>query len=312
MTDLHIYVDDTTGDKYIFNGKKLIKISGNDSALDQMDDENSEFPDLSAEDEEREKQAEKDRQEDNEDPESEEDRQDRLNRIRRFLDNDSVADAISAEAEQQVDIERQKKKAANKRDVEASLQGAEKNSHVMSLLAKDLGAFLARQVGKSQRTASWKKYNGNYDGSGIVRPDNRYEKVGKIPVLQIYLDQSGSWTDEDVKIANSILRSISEFERKKQLKTEVYYFSNHVHSDPQSARNEGGTAAGEEMMQQLATQKPDNVVVITDSDFDGYKMETNYTAPGGVWMIFKGARSKQLMSHLKGSQSTKYYDMDKV
>lgn len=311
MTDLHIYVDDSTGDKYIFNGKKLIKINGADSTPDQMDDNNG-VPDLSAEDEEREKQAEKDREEDNEDAESEEERQARLDRIRKFLNNDSIADAISQESEQQVEIERKKKKAADKRDVEANLKGAEKNTHVMNLLAKDLGAFLARQVGKSQRTTSWKKYNGNYDGSGIVRPGNRYEKVGKIPVLQIYLDQSGSWTDDDVKLANNILRSISEFERKKQLKTEVYYFSNHVHSDAQSARMEGGTAAGEEMMQQLTVQKPDNVVVITDSDFDNYGMTTNYTAPGGVWMIFKGARSKQLMDHLKGSQSTKYYDMDRV
>lgn len=316
MTDIHIYIDDATGDKYIFNGKALIKISGSDSAVDQ-DDDNYE-PDFSAEDEERERQAELDRQEDNEDPESEEERQERLNRIKRFLDNDSVADAISQEAEQQVDIEKQRKKAAAKKEIEANLSGAEKNSHVMTLLAKDLGAFLAKQVGKSQRTASWKKYNGNYDGSGIVRPGNRYEKVGKIPVLQVYLDQSGSWTDDDVKLANNILKSISEFERKKQLKTEVYYFSDHVHSDAQSARNEGGTSAGEEMMQQLVAQKPDNVIVITDSDFDYYKdsetkgIKTNYTAPGGVWMIFKGDRSKLLMEHLKGAQLTKYYDMDKV
>ncbi|MBO7697194.1 MAG: hypothetical protein J6Y28_04380 [Acholeplasmatales bacterium] len=50
-------------------------------------------------------------------------------------------------------------------------------------------------------------------------------------------------------MANDILKSIQEFEDKKLLKVQVYYFANHIHDNAAAARNEGGTAAGTELMQ---------------------------------------------------------------
>lgn len=306
---VHVYIDDATGDEYIYNGEKLIKIkSGN---MPQIGNKPSD-DDLRKEDEEREEQAKKEREEDNEEDESEEERQERLDKIKKFLRDKDIGDAVKYDSNKKVSDEKKRKKAAEKKEVEKNLKGASKNRAVISRLGKDLGKFLAKQVGKPQRNASWKKYNGNYDNSGIVKQGYRYEKIGHIPVIQIYIDQSGSWSEDEVKIGKDILTSIMEFERKKQIKTEIYYFANHVHSNPEQARSEGGTGAGTEMMQQINATKPDNVIVITDDDFDGWGIEGSYTAPGGVWLVFRDKRSQKLMNQLHGKLLTHYYDIDKV
>ena len=182
----------------------------------------------------------------------------------------------------------------------------------MELLKKDLQQFLGKVIGKEKRVSSWRKYNANYANTGLLMPSHMNQPEGKIPVIQLYLDQSSSWTDDDVKLANDILKSIKEFEDKKLLKVQVYYFADDVHNTAEAARREGATHAGPIIMQQLNEQKPDNVIIITDGDFDGQGFSGQYTAPGGVWMVFKGVRSKKLMKGLKGRMLTHYYDIDKI
>ena len=343
----HIYVDDSTGDYYIFDGEKLVKLkkvkskSNSDGenpdngsppvVVENPDNNGKNEPDTSnddsrspnigdrgnedeerEEDERREEQARKEREEEGDTGESEEEYQDRLDKIRRFLDDKDVGNQVKGDSEEKVKDERDRKKAAEKREIEKNLRGAARNMSVIKQLSKDISKFLAKEIGKSQRTASWRKYNGNYDGSGIIKPGNRYEQIGKIPVIQIYIDQSGSWSEEEVKIGKEILQSLMEFERKKQIKSEIYYFANHIHSSASAARDEGGTGAGTELMEQLNTTKPDNVVVITDSDFDSWGISGTYTAPGGVWLVFREARSQELMKLLHGKLLTRYYDIDKV
>lgn len=336
----HIYVDDNTGDEYIFDGKKLVKISSgkptpqnknnqNDDNYDDWDKDEDDFDDeddddyddwdddedsLEKEDREREEQARKEAEEDGEEVETEEERQHRLDKIRQFLDDENVGNQIKNDSEVQIEKERERKKAAAEKELRKNLTGAAKNTYVIRELCNDIRKFLAKVVGQSDRNSTWKKYNGNYDGSGLVRPGYRYEKIGKIPLIQIYIDQSGSWDESEIKIGQDILASIKEFEQKKLIKTEVYYFANHVHSDAATARREGGTRAAEEIMQQLNEMKPDNVIVITDDDFDGpgWEPHTPYEAPGGVWLVFREDRSKELMAKLHGKMLTKYYDIDMV
>lgn len=307
----HIYIDDATGDEYIFDGTKLIKIkSGEAPVLGDKD-----IDDFTAEeDARREQEVAKERAEDGEEEETEEEKEVRLDKLKKFLNDDNMRDMVVNSSREKVEDEKARKKAAQKRELEKNLSGAAKNAHVIKELSNDIRKFLAKEIGKSARNASWKKYNGNYDNSGIVKPGYRYEKVGKIPLLQIYIDQSGSWDESEIKIGQDILYSILEFERKKQIKTEVYYFANHIHSDAAVARREGGTHAGTELMEQLNAMKPDNVVVVTDADFDYSSCIPNgsYEAPGGVWLVFRDYRSKELMNRLHGKLLTKYYDIDKA
>lgn len=307
----HIYVDDTTGNEYIFDGRKLIKIKDGQKPMigDKPDDDT-----IAKEDEERERQAAQEREEDGEEVESEEDKQARLDKIRRFLDDKDLGNQMSDESQSKVRDEKKRKKAAEQREIEKNLRGVARNTHVMKELAKDLRQFLAKEVGASKRVDTWRKYNANYHNSGILRQGHGYQKEGKIPVIQIYVDQSGSWNETEIELGKEILRSIQEFERNKQIKSEVYYFSNIVTTDAAEARRNGGTGAGKtgEFMQQLNSTKPDNVIVITDDDFDGWGLVGDYTAPGGVWLVFREGRSQKLMNQLRGKRMNKYYDIDRV
>lgn len=354
----HIYVDDATGDYYIFDGTKLVKLEkekaknppkGNNSQEQHIDDppiiidvddadddanddegqdndnkNNNHSPTigdrgnediLRDEDEKRKEQIKKEREEDGEDAEeeeSEEEYQKRLDKIKRFLNDEDIGNSVKSDSESKVRSERARKKAAEKKEMEKNLKGAAKNSHVMKQLSNDLRGFLAKEVGAMARNHTWRAYNANYHNSGILRPGIQRERVGKIPVIQIYIDQSGSWSEAEVAMGKEILQSIMEFERKGQIRSKVYYFADHIHSDAASARREGGTHAGTELMEQLNAMKPDNVIVITDSDFDWAGLNGSYTAPGGVWMVFREARSKLLMQALHGKKLTKYYDIDRV
>jgi len=42
---------------------------------------------------------------------------------------------------------------------------------------------LGKLLGKSERNATWRKYNANYANVGLIRPGYRYDPVGKIPVI---------------------------------------------------------------------------------------------------------------------------------
>lgn len=111
-----------------------------------------------------------------------------------------------------------------------------------------------------------------------------------IPKLQIYVDQSGSWDDRDLKYSRSILTELAEFEEQGVLKIEPLYFSDTVQADPAAARAEGGTTAWSKILDNIINTKTNNVVIITDNDLadvankaDKRKIQVD----GGVWFLYK-------------------------
>jgi hypothetical protein len=59
---------------------------------------------------------------------------------------------------------------------------------------------------------------------------------------------------------------VLEFEQKKQIKTNLYYFSNHIFGTKDAARAEGGTNAWDLILENIKANKTKNVVILTDSD----------------------------------------------
>lgn len=331
----HIYVDDNTGKRYIFNGESLIELPENsnssnggdssqndnsDSKKDSLNRDNlkdrlpqiGDKPDedeLAKEDAEREAQARKEAEEDGESLETEEERQARLDRIKKLMSDEGTKDMANYESEQAVKQDKQKRiKAEKDRELKKRLAG--RNTAAIQAFTRDLKTFVANQVAKEVVTSTWRKYNSNYAGSGIIKQGHRTEKVGKIPLINVYLDQSGSWGPQDVEIGLDALASLYGYEKKGLIKLQVYYFSNHLHSSAEEARQEGGTGAGAEMMQHIADTKPMNVVVMTDDDFDSWGLgNLNITVPGAAWLLFRNFRSEKLMNQLKGKKHTKIYDI---
>ena len=127
------------------------------------------------------------------------------------------------------------------------------------------------------------------DDPSIVKKGTMLDDADEnIPSIDVYFDQSGSWGDNEVKIGQSAISVINEFADRGEIKLNIYYFANHVHSDSPSARAEGGTAAWPEILQNIKATKARNVVIMTDSDVEwSARNGDRCIVEGCVWYIWK-------------------------
>jgi hypothetical protein len=147
------------------------------------------------------------------------------------------------------------------------------------------------QVEKSEdEDETWSVINRRTeDDPSIVKKGTILDDADEnIPSIDVYFDQSGSWGDNEVKIGQSAISVINEFADRGEIKLNIYYFANHVHSDSPSARAEGGTAAWPEILQNIKATKARNVVIMTDSDVEwSARNGDRCIVEGCVWYIWK-------------------------
>ena len=263
---------------------------------------------LAKEDAEREAQIQKELEELGEQGETEEEREARLKRIGDLLDDQAVAENAEYESEKKVHDDRSKR-YQQQRKAEAE---AKKYSNLGSIkdFILDLNDFIASEV-KRVTQKTWSKSNPSYEGTGILRKGKRKTENKDIPVINVYFDQSGSWNESDLKIGRDAISTLNTYVEKKQIKIRVYYFSNAIYSDAASARADGGTGAGYDLIMHIKETKPDNVIIMTDSDFDSWPemhKAPAITVKGGVWLLFKdNSISSNLIAHIKGKKRTKIF-----
>ena len=297
--DVHIYMDDSTGDMYIFNGSELVKIGNKTPQIgDKGDDEFQ-----SKEEEERKAQIERDREEygDDEEEETEEERQARLDDIKNLLGDDAMKSEIEAETERHVNRDLAKKKAAR--------DAAAKASSPIQKFRESLKRFIANQI-QRERDRSWKREDPSYEGSGLIRPGRITTEDKKIPRINVYFDQSASWGDRDIKAGLEAIGILNNYVKRGEITIYIYYFANHIHSNQQEAAEEGGTHAGAELIEHIQSTNPDNVIVMTDGDFDWAGEINNAPSikvPGAVWFLFRREESQLLQQHLQGRRQTRKF-----
>ena len=303
--DVHIYMDDPTGDMYIWNGKKLVKIGNSTPQIGDQGDK--EFQDR--EEEERKAQIEKEKEEAEQagEPtddyeETEEEKNQRLADIRNMLGDDSMASEVESETRNKVDKELRKKKAAEKKE-------QEKYHSSMQRFRESLRRFIANEV-KEIRDRTFKREDPSYEGSGIIRPGRMIDDNTKIPKINVYFDQSGSWGADDIKKGQEAIGVLNNYVSRGEITIDLYYFANHIHETADACEN--GTHAGAELIEHIISTKPDNVIVMTDSDFDWtgeIASAPSIKVPGAVWLLFRqGDRSVELQKHLKGKKQTRVFD----
>ena len=56
--------------------------------------------------------------------------------------------------------------------------------------------------------------------------------------------------------------------------------------------------------------KPDNVIVMTDSDGDWTTYSSSAVVPGAVWFLWRNSVSNELKKHLSGKQLTQSFKID--
>ena len=153
---------------------------------------------------------------------------------------------------------------------------------------------------------TWSAINRRYSGTGVLKQGQRKNDLPdkKIPVIDFYFDQSGSWDEQDIAAGKKAVEALVDMEEKGQIKINIYYFSNHVFNDAASARNEGGTRAWNEIVKNVIATQATNVVIMTDSDMESWwsgPEALKYTVPGYVWYLWRnGDNAPRLPRDLKG------------
>lgn len=220
----------------------------------------------------------------------------------------SAEDVAKIRAETQAIKAREKENAKYQRRDRRSFKGFRE-------FLNSLYRAIALQVQTEEtRDDSWSAINRRYSGTSILQPGKKFDELPnkKIPVIDFYFDQSGSWDEDDIKVGEKAVAALTEMEEKGQIKINIYYFANHVFSDAQSARNEGGTMAWNDIVKNVIATQATNVIVMTDSDmenhwdYDSYwsgkdVKPATYTVPGYVWYLWRnGSNAPRLPRDLKG------------
>lgn len=248
-------------------------------------------------------QEEQNRQENNADADrSEEEELARIEEVKRLLNDEETAENIDDETSRQVQSSRQKK-----RDVERKKQLRQfQNKDDIQGFIVSINNFIKNEV-KANKVQTYAKLNKTYNSNTgpIIRRGTRTQKNDKIPKINVYFDQSGSWDADDIKIGEAAVATLNEYVKKKQLIIDVYKFANKVGELDEYV---GGGTYGTPIIEHINKTKPDNVVVMTDSDIDDIKQGT--TVRGGVWILWRhGLVSQNLKDNLHGKKLTKYFNI---
>lgn len=307
--DLVIYQDDRTGKRYYWNGRELVHIDtvtpqiGDTGDKDFQEQEEIERQ-AQIEKERKEAQAAKDAGEEYDpealmDQESAEEREQRIKDIQDMLGDESTRAAAEKESRTKVDRELAKKKAADLRNSPSS------NIQKFKL---SLEQFIAKEV-RPKRKSTWQKPHMGYEGSGILRKGRRFSRDEKIPKINVYFDQSGSWDEKDIAVGLEAIGVLKNYEDRKEIKVDLYYFANHVSGNNSKAEIGGGTGAGAEIIEHIRATNPDNIIMMTDGDMDYGGWEEILHAPkvivpGAVWFLFRNESSRALKEWIRGARQT--------
>ena len=223
----------------------------------------------------------------------------------------SAEDVEKIRAEHQAIKAREKEADKYKRRAGSSFRGFQD-------FLNSLYRAVALQVSTQEEPDStWSALNRRYSGTGVLQQGTKLNELPnkKIPVIDFYFDQSGSWTSDDIKVGEKAVEALADMEEKGQIKINVYYFANGVHTDAGSARAEGGTGAWNEIIKNIITTQATNVVIMTDGDMEDWwegiwsnKKAMTYITPGYVWYLWRdGENAPRLPRDLKGRGGTQQF-----
>lgn len=180
----------------------------------------------------------------------------------------------------------------------------------MNRFKNSLGRFIKKATAEQQVRTYLRPSRRAYDAPGepLIK-GKQWQDNKHIPMINVYFDQSGSWTDDDVQLGLKAIGILNNYQKRGEIKLNIKFFSNTVHTSAAAARAEGGTYV-EAVMQDIIKTKPDNVIILTDSDSTSDNL-TPVQVPGAVWLLFKnGLRSQALINSIKGRAQTSVFDLE--
>ena len=219
----------------------------------------------------------------------------RAEKIRELLNDERTRNQLSSEASDVKTKEIQDKEA---RDLQ---------KHRSSPLAQfrlNLTRYIADEVAEED-DFTYRRINPHYEDSEFMEPAYIHNADTMIPLINVYLDVSGSFSSEaKTAAAFKAIHLLNEYKRNGQIELKEYYFADIV-SDTKSKA--GGGTRGKPIQEHIKATRPNNVIIITDGDIGD--CTSTVTVPGAVWMLFYDSRSENIISGVKGKKQNKYYDI---
>lgn len=223
----------------------------------------------------------------------------------------SDEDIAAIRAETQAVKAREKETAIYRKPAASSFKGFQE-------FLNSLYRAIALQVQTNEvQDDTWSAINRRYSGTGVLKQGQRKNELPdrKIPIIDFYFDCSGSWEDEDIAVGKRAVSTLVDMEEKGQIKINIYYFSNHVFNDADSARNEGGTQAWNDIVKNVIATQATNVIIMTDSDMEDWwegPVALKYTVPGYVWYLWRnGSNAPRLPRDLKGRGGVQQFSFNR-
>ena len=207
--------------------------------------------------------------------------------------------AVKNDLVKEVSVNKIKQKQARASKADARYRASGLRQFMLSL-----NRYIKNEI-ESGEDLSYKKPNASYSRTKFLIP-SMTQIEGPVPLINVYHDVSGSFDDEaKTAAAMQAIATLNKYVREGKLKIKYYYFADRVASNRNSA---GSGTKGTPIIEHIEQTKPQNVIIITDSDISDISRDC--VVPGAVWMLFYGSKSNNLIEHLKGRKETRWYMVD--
>lgn len=305
-SDVHIYVDEATGDYFYYDGNQLVKLGGKPKIGDRG---NKALQDAEEEERRRKEEEERAKGELWGDKETDEERKARLQSIAdEFSDTSSkeFTDKIKQDREEKIAARKEKEKAEIKRD-EARKQRASGGviTGGIEMFKQALQRFIKTEIAPISKMQTYSRINKKYVNTNVLKKGVKKHAEHQIPSVNVYFDTSASWGQSDIQVGKGAISALDTFVEKGLVKVSLYYFANTVGTTP----NQGGGTNTLAVVDHIIATNPDNVIIMTDSDGDFYRDEVYNTAvvKGSVWWLWRNYRSVNFKNHVIGRKANQQF-----
>lgn len=157
------------------------------------------------------------------------------------------------------------------------------------------------------------------DDPSIVKKGYIRDSSEEIPTVNVYFDQSGSWTNADIEIGKRAVSVINKFHEQGEINLQIFYMSAAgVTTTAAAARADGRAEGWYEALKHIKSSKAKNVVILSDSDLDHYEWCNRPTGDNGktvvdgcVWWLWKNSSvSNKALKELRGRRGNFQYQFE--
>ena len=250
----------------------------------------------------------------------------RLTKIQQDLDNTIENDEMEDEDRVNLaaDPEEKKRRAAELEKERIKRMTGADGRNTIEQFKKDLERAIGDQIEDmiEQEEETYAKVNRTHEEDPIIAPGVRIDEIPNEnkPSIDVYFDQSGSWSSDDVKYGMAAIKDLLGLEEDGLILLNIFYFSEILTTDQPAARARGGQECWDLIIDNImAPPKTKNVIIMTDTDIShdyGYAGHRGCihgkrgVVDGCVWYLWKnGRREPSAREALKGKKGTFEYNI---